>query len=339
MKRISSFSKMTALMFVAVGLLFTACEPYQFQALKGTVTTEAKNAIDVLPADVMYVAMMNTQDLDNNEFTDVLGPQGAIYGNSSQEGVAMLMSFLEVTNLDPEEDLQSIYLAVSESDRSQPDFSAVVYVENDPESLENYLENYATGTKQMRNYKGINIFESTDGDAPSVGLANEEMVLFGSSSVLIEAMIDRLQGEASVTPALSSDDDMMALVEDAAIGGSGWFIGKKPADANLGFNNNMTDSMARDAMQIWSALDYAVGTLNIEGDGFDSQVLFYPSENVSTDDMASLMNGLIAAAKAFPEIEAQQLEVLDDLRAKASGDYVRIAMYIDNNMIQTVSGR
>ena len=76
MKRTSSFSKMMALMFVAVGLLFTACEPYQFQALKGTVTTEAKNAIDVLPADVMYVGMMNTQELKNNEHTDLFGDDG-----------------------------------------------------------------------------------------------------------------------------------------------------------------------------------------------------------------------------------------------------------------------
>ncbi len=335
MTRTSFPSKMLALTFVAAGLLFTACEPYQFQALKGTITTEAKNAADVLPADVMYVAMMNTQDLKNNEYTDLFGDNGIVFSNVESDDLAQLQDFMNATGFDPNDDLREMYVAVSPRSQSQPTFSMVAYASNDPAELQAYLENNAGDDLNKRNYKGIDVFEAEDGTKPSLSFVNEEMIIAAANPGLLEDMIDRLQGDG--TQALASNEKMTELMTQASIGGSGWFVAKKPE-----INTNMRsggNEIEQSAQQIWNTLDYVVGAVNIESTGFDSQMFFYPNEGVDAKDMASLMNGMIAVAKVQPEIQQEFVEVLDDMRAKASGDYVEMDLFIENNMIQTVSDR
>lgn len=334
MTRTSALSKMMALMFVAVGLLFTACEPYQFQALKGTVTTEAKNAIDVLPADVMYVAMMNTQELKNNQHTDLFGDDGWLFNGLRGGDLAQLEDFMSATGFDPNEDLGEIYFAAAIKENNKSEFSLVAYASNEPEELQAYLENNAGDHIQKRDYKGIEIFEGKNDEAPSMSFVNEEMMIAASSGALLEDMIDRLQGDGSRS--LASSDKMMNLITQASIGGGGWFVAKKPdTETAIGGGSDLEQS----AQQIWNTLDYVVGAVNVETNGFDSQMYFYPNEGVAAKDMASLLNGMVAAAKAHPEFKDEQLDLLDDIRAKAAGDHVEMSMFVENNMIQAVNLR
>ncbi len=332
MKSISGRKMLLPVAVLSLFVLITACEP-SLQAFKGaSITQQAQNAVDVLPSDVSYVGMLNTQELKENSFTDVMS-NDLLDNNDAEEAMARLEDFIEATGFDPYEDMKEVYVAMDEVDSNgKPQVSVVAYASIDPELLTTYVQEEVGNELTLRSYRGVDVFEIDEDGAPSFSFVNEDMMLAASTSGLLENMIDRLEGEGS---SLSDNSEMMGLVSQATAGQSAWMIAKKPEDGNFRSSNAAND-LQEQAEQIWMAIDYAVMALNIESDGLDGQVFFYPNENVSADDLSSLMNGMVALAKINPDLEDKALDMLDDIRAKSSGDHVQIGMFVENEMLEEI---
>lgn len=328
-----SFSMTSRLfLFVLAITLFTACDPQFQEVFKASLSPQAKNATDVLPADVAMVAMLNTQDLKSNEYTNVFGDNGLL-DEAPDEAMAHMQDFIAATGFDPEQDLDAVYVAASHlGNKSSNTMSMVAYANLDAEELKAYIAQQAGDKLQSRTYRGVDIFEYDHAESPAFSVVNNDMILAASNGAGVEAMIDRLEGEGA---SLASNDAMMELVGRASAGQSAWFVTRKPA---IDPSGSPANDLQQTALQIWSAVDYVVGALNIEAEGLDGQVFVYPNAGVSADDLSSLMNGLIAAAKANPELEDKDLDMLDDMRAEARGEYVHLGMFVDNSLIQKVKG-
>lgn len=335
MKSFSFSSLSSSLCLLALGLILTGCEPdLQFSA--ETISPQAKNAVDVLPANPMFVGMMNTQDLKSNQYTNVFEPGSLINDDMPDEALARFKDFVDATGFDPSEDLSEVYMAIEESGSSdRPDFSVVAYASIEPERLEAYVKEQVGDKLQVRSYRGVDVYEGEDdGHAPSFSFVNDDMMIGASSASALEAMIDRLEDGGN---ALNSNAAMMDLVGRASSGKSGWIVAKKPAE-KVNFTRSTRNDMGDAALQMWTALEYVVVAGNVESDGIESQVFLYPSASVSSDDLASLAKGMVGLMKASPEVDDKALALLDEIKVTADADYVRIGMRVDNSMLAKVKG-
>lgn len=333
MKSISFSSLPLSLCLLALGVMLAGCEPdLQFSA--ETMSPQAKNAVDVLPANPMFVGMMNTQDLKSNQYTNVFESGSLFNSDMRDDALARFNDFVTVTGFDPAEDLSEVYMAMEESgDGERHEFSVVAYADIEPERLKAYVKKEVGNDLRVRSYRGVDIYEGEDDeDAPSFSFVNDNMMIGASTPVALEAMIDRIEDGGT---ALSSDAAMMDLVGLASSGKSGWFVAKKPADmpnATKSGRSEMEDA----ASQIWNAVESMVVAGNVESDGIESQVFIYPVSNVSSDDLASLVKGALGIMKARPDVI--ELGVLDEVKVTADGDYVRIGMRLDNSLLATIKG-
>ena len=310
------------------------CEP-QLQFSAEDISVQAQNAVDVLPADPVFVGMMNPSDLQENEHTNVFSPGSLLNGDAPEDAISRLRDFVEVTGFDPVEDLREVYVAVEHIDDGPSNASIVAYASIEPERLRTYVEEQLGDELRLRAYRGVDIFEAKDDeDAPSFSIVNDDMIIAATDGNTVEAMIDRMEGEGS---AMSSNAALMDLVARASSGKSGWFVARKPADAELNPHGAGNDLEAT-AEQIWAALDNFVVAVNVESQGLDSQVFLYPNATVSADDLSSLTKGMVALMKASPEMDEDRLAMLDEIEVTASGDYVRVGVYVDNEMIKMIKG-
>ena len=335
MKSISFSSLSLSFCLLALGVVLTGCEPdLQFSA--ETMSPQAKNAVDVLPANPMFVGMMNTQDLKSNQYTNVFEPGSLINDDMPEEALARFNDFVEATGFDPAEDLSEVYMAIEDPGNGErPEFSVVAYASIEPERLEAYVKEQVGNDLMIRSYRGVDVYEGEDDEhAPSFSFVNDDMMIGASSASVLEAMIDRLEDGGN---ALNANTSLMELVGHASSGKSGWIVAKKPAE-KVNFSRSARNDMGDAAYQMWTALEYVVVAGNVESDGIDSQVFLYPSESVSSDDLASLAKGMVGLMKASPEVDDKTLALLDEIKVNADGDYVRIGMRVDNSLLAKVKG-
>ena len=332
------YSALYSIVFVCTILagaaLFSACES-QLEASIDDITVHAKNAVDVLPADPIFVGMLNTQDLKKNDHTDLFGTHGVVRPDLPQEVLSRFEDFVEITGFDPVDDLSEVYMAVEEpAGADEPSVSVVAYASIDPERFKSYVTDRVGDELAQRTYRGVDVFEVSGEDhSPAVSFLNDEMVVAASNSRALENMIDRLQGDHE---ALNANDAMMNLVARASAGKSGWFIAEKPNGAEM--DEHGSSDIDGTAGQIWAALDRVVVAMNVEASGLDNQVFLFPDSRVSAEDLSSLTRGLVAALKANSDLDAEQLELLDNIEVEESRDHVRIEFYVDNDMIEMVRG-
>lgn len=331
MKSLSISSKLVMLL-MAIGL-FTACDSQLQSVFKASLTPQAQHATDVLPPDAQMVAMLNTQDLKSNEYTNVFGPNNLL-DEAPEEAIAHFNDFIAATGFDPEKDLKEVYLAAGPLDGETKNVALVAYGTIDAEQLQAYVEREAGDELDSYTYSGTTIFTKSGEKTPALSFVNDDMILAANSADHLEAMLDRLEGDGD---ALGDNSKMMELITQAAAGQSAWFVARKP-DIAPPTGDMPSNDLAQNAIQIFKAVDYVVGALNIESDGLDGQVFVYPNDSVSADDLASLMNGVIAAAKANPELQEKDLEVLDDIRARAQDNHVHLNLYVENSLIAKVKG-
>ncbi len=331
MKSLSVSTKLVMLL-VAVGL-FTACDSQLQSVFKASLTPQAQHATDVLPADAQMVAMLNTQALKSNQYTNVFGSNNLL-NEAPEEAIAHFNDFISATGFDPEKDLREVYIAAGPLNEGPKNVALVAYATIDAEELQAYVEREAGNELDAYTYKGTTIYTKSGDDAPALSFVNDDMIMAANSSANLEAMIDRLEGEGN---SLADNSKMMELMTLASAGQSAWFVARKP-NVTPPAGEIPSNELAQNAMQIFRAVDYVVGALNIENEGLDGQMFVYPNDSVSADDLASLMNGVIAAAKANPEIQEKDLEMLDDLRAETRDGYVHMGMFVDNSLIQKVKG-
>lgn len=322
--------KTCTLGLLLASLALLGCEPsLQFSA--DDITTQAKNAVDVLPANTAMLGMMNVQDLKSNPNTDIFGSNDFLGGDAPAELMARMQDFIEVTGFDPQEDLTEVYVALQDVENDDnPNASIVAYASIDPSSMSTYVEDEAGNELEQRSYRGVTVYDTDDG--PSFSFVNDDMMIAATSPALLDAMIDRLEGEGE---ALSSNTEMMDLVATASVGESAWFVGQRPEEFRIDAKGGSSD-LEQTAVQIMSALEHVVVGITIESDGLNNQVFLFPNTNVAADDLGSLTRGMVAALKVQPDLEEEHLAYLDEIEVTSSDEFVRIGFYADNEMIDQI---
>lgn len=321
MKRLSLFSLLCCVLLVAGGLL-VGCENQVETPV--AMTLQARSAVEVLPADVQVVGMINLQDMRTNAAFDTFAP-ARVGGEVS----ARIQDFIDATGFDPETDLQEVYVAAPAlDDQAAPSF--VAYATFDRDRLEAFVEQNLADTFDRTNYNGITIYRATEDDhVLAFAIANENMIVGSTDVASVEAMLDRLSGAGT---ALDDDAETMKLIALASGGSSAWFVARDigkhvPAAADPG------KAIERDIQQIGKALQDVAVSVRIQQDGAEGTVFMLPQVGVSSSDVADLTRGVVAAMKASPDVDAYALRMLDQVKVQRLGDEVRVNFVVQNDMI------
>ena len=326
MKRIFNVALTVCALTCSLALIGCESNPSSDEEL----SVQAKNAVDVLPMTPDLVGMMSTADLRQSDMF------GMIEDHMQADDMGEMQDFIEATGFDPMEDLREIYVAVEDlAENDKPSVSFVAYASIEPGRLESYVVERAGDKLTSRTYRGVDLFEGGEGDHyGGFSFVNEDMILMATDVELLENMIDRLLDNSA---ALGQNSDLMNMVTMASAGKSGWLIAEKP-EVQMPGNQQSGTEMGKTAMQIWSALDHMVVALNVESNEVESQFFLYPTQQVSTDDLASLTKGLRSAMRSYPEMDKEAMRVLDDIRVSASNDYVRVQFTADSELIESIRG-
>ena len=318
---------------IAAMLLFAGmgCETNLQQSAED-LSLMARNATEVLPPDVVFVSMMNVQEIQDNQLINPFGPEGLLNEATNSEAMARLRDFIDRTGFDPEKDLSEAYLALSSGQGKEEKVSIAIYVNMDRELLEDYIETELENQFLPTNYKGTDIYLAKE-DEKSFGfsLVNDNMILAASEPALVEAMIDRLNKEA---PALDTNANMMRLVNLASAGQSGWVVVQKPdhIEAPEG-DSELENTMS----QLWFAVSSMAVLGNVESEAIEGQIMLIPSDEINASDLTSLVKGALAAAKALDGSD-DFLALLDQVRVTDQQDHVRIQVDAPNDLIRSVRG-
>lgn len=324
MKRILSSPLLLAL---CLFVIFSGCES-QVEYSEEEISLQAKNAVDVLPSDPSFVGMMNIQDLSSSELGSMVEDEMA--------NMDELQDLMDATGFNPEEDLKEIYVAVEEfGGESNPGVSVVAYASLDPNSLEDYIEERAGDELESRTYRGIDFYEFEAGNQMGgFSFVNDDMILMASKSELLEDMVDRLIDEGE---ALSSNSELMELVSTASTGKSGWFVAEKP-DMDAPAQKSDASEMEEKAKQIFMAVDHFIVAANVDGDEVESQVFLQPNSSVDAGDLSDLIKGLRSALRADPDMDKQDLDMLDEIKISSSRGQVRIQFTVDDRILGKFNG-
>ncbi len=322
MKRLSLLA--TCLLFVAGGL-FLGCEN-QIEA-PAEMTLQTRSAIEVLPADVQFVGMVNLEAMQQNSAFNPFDEM-----DMGSEFGARIQDFIDATGFNPETDLNEVYFAADNmrDHHAKPNF--VAYANFDRARLLDYIEQNFSGEFARADYKGVTIYRATDDDF-AFALATDNMMVASADEAAVEAMLDRLAGQGR---ALNENAETMKLIESASGNSSAWFV-MRDIDAEMDADHGDSDeAIERDMVQIGRALQDVAVSVTMQDDGAEGRAILKTKDGVSTDDVASLIKGVIAAMKGSAKVDSDELQMLDRARVRAQGDQVHVSFFVDNNMLASV---
>lgn len=309
----------------ALGLLLvTGCET-ELES-PGEITLQTRNAADVLPAGVRLVGMVDLQAVKRNALLRDRG--GFSIGRMSGEMDAQLDDFIAATGFDPEEDLREVYVALQgEGAHARPLF--VAYADFARDRLQAYFEDELDGTFTRADYKGVPVFQSPHdrgGEAITIALANNNMLVASPAPAEVHAMLDRLSGEGR---ALKDNEATMRLIRQAGAGGA-WFVARGLDREPFA---SVHDRSAGEMAQLSRAVQDVAFSLDVEQDGIGGDVWMVAASDVSPGDLASLTRGAVAALKAGAGLDSEQMAVLDDVRVREADGDVRVSFRLPNAML------
>ena len=306
-------------------LLVSGCES-ELES-PGEITLETRNAADVLPPDVRVVGMVDLQALKRNAL--LRDGSGFAIGELSGEAGAQLQDFIEATGFDPEEDLREVYVALrGEGNQARPVF--VAYADFARDRLQAYLEDDLGDAFTRADYKGVPVFQSpTDrsGDAITVALANDNMLVASPEPAEVHAMLDRLSGAGG---ALKDDEATMRLIRQAGAGGA-WLVARGLDGEPFA---SVRDRSTGELAQLGQAVRDVAFSLDVERDGLGGEVWMVAAQDVAPGDLASLARGAVAALKVGTDLDDEQLAVLDGVRVREAGGDVRVSFRLPNAMLE-----
>lgn len=310
----SFFQRSFLIVGISVGALIWAagCESTGVNFDQLSVNTQA--AMDVLPADAQFVAMVDVKGFAVNPtfsidraITSLDGIQG--------EARAHIDDFLSTTGFDPAEDLESVYVSAREGNEAV----VVANVRYDMSRAVEFLDSNATNvTKSL--YREMTTYVSDNEEHGAIGLAGESMLVAASSLVDLHAALDRI---ADGTKGLSGNAALMSLVRKVSVG-EAWFVANEVPMPPSGEMN--------DEFKALSSVDKVAVAVEIGPDGVETTTYLLPRADTSSDDLADLVKGLVAVLKLNAQDDADAFAVLDNVDVKSGNNEVRVNVRFDNEL-------
>jgi hypothetical protein len=90
------------------------------------------------------------------------------------------------------------------------------------------------------------------------------------------------------------------------------------------------DKLMRETAQIGRAVEDVIVSTDVTAEGFKGHAILVPKSGVSSDDLAALLKGMVAAVKLRPDLDDRLLRALDDVRVRSHGEDVTIEFSVEN---------
>lgn len=298
----------------------------------GAITLQTRKAVEVLPADARFVGRVDLQAVRHNDVLDPFDGQRTWGDELNGELAARLQDFVDATGFDPAEDLREVYVAAS---GEAP--SLVAYADYDRDRLEAYVDERLADDFTRDTYRGVTVYRARedggDGKAFYVALASDNMIVASPDAAALEAMLDRAAGQGE---ALAASEAAMRLVRQVG-DGDVWAVvldlegmRRPDHDADAGHGDAAFSKLG-------GLLRTAAVSMRVEDDGVEGDAWLTPRDGVAAGDVASLVRGAVAAAKAAPDLDAAKTRALDEVEVRESGEGVRVSFDFDNAVFQTAS--
>ena len=312
----------TRLTLIAAGLVaalsFSACES-GLDAPGVTATVQSSEAFALLPADARMIGMM---DLRAARESDAIrtATGGAGLGMVSPDGSDDFDAFVRMTGFNPGEDLDRVYIAARESDKAA---AFVGYGRFDRDRIARFVADQDDAELEATEIDGITVYLST-GPSERGGFAfvNDEMILAGDEASL-RTMLSRVGSADAQPPA-----DIQALLDRVQYPDGAWFIARDldvdgaPGDDPMGAAATMADDM--------------VVSMDFRRDGVAFGAFITPRSGASASDLADVLKGGVAAARAGLKDEPGAVDMLDDVDVKARDGGVGVDAFVPSSFLASL---
>jgi hypothetical protein len=316
--------RLLSLLPLALAVLAAGCENVQSP---GELTLQTRNALDVLPADVAMVSMVNVERARASDAFESFTEGGFSVQNMTGEGAARFNDLIEATGFNPEEDLERVYFAARNVDGEEHAPSFVVYADYDRARLDAYLDDQPDLDLERTTYADTPVYVTRHEDdiEMAVALVNDEMIVAGGRPE-VYAMLDRI---ADGSPGLSTDADMMALIRRAAHPDDMWMALR---DLSHDGAHDRDDAFEQAGRMVQNA----VVSAGFQRDGVAVEAVGVTREGVDTGDVADLVRGAVATMKMGAKSDRAALETLDRVDVREVRDGIEVETFVSQEALRSM---
>ncbi|MEM1041728.1 MAG: hypothetical protein AAGI91_03780 [Bacteroidota bacterium] len=307
----------------AFALLAAGCE--NVQAPGDDLALQTRNALDVLPAGVETVGMMNLDEARGSDAFDLVSGGELSLDRLQGELGARFDDFIAATGFNPEENLHRVYFgAATDPGRGDAPYF-VAYADYDRARLDAYIDDQPDLDLERSTYAGVPVYtslESEDGGL-AFALVNDDMIV-ASASAGVRDMLDRIQ---SGTPGLSSDAEMMALIGRAGFPDDMWI-------AVRGFEPSSDDT--NPFGQTGRMMDDLVLSVGFERDGVGLKATGMTRAGTDAADVADLVRGTVATMKMSVKADDAMLDALDRVKVREVRGGVEVDVFLTDAALRSM---
>ena len=298
--------------FFLLLFLVAGCENVQSP---GDLTLQTRGALDVLPANVQAVGMIDLDAArDSEAFALATGGRFSIM-DVGGEHAARFDDFIAATGFNPDEDLRRVYFGVQGGPGPMRMPYFVVFAAYDRDRLDAYVGDQADLELERSTYADAPVYLTRqNGEEMAFALVNDDMIVASSQAGVFD-MLDRIE---SGSAGLSSNARMMDLIRRAGYPNDLWVTVR---DLPSAADNPGNDHPMGQASQM---LDDVVFSVGFEVDGLGVNAFGTTRDGASPSDVADLVRGTVSVMKLQVESEEALFDVLDRVRVEDTRDGVEV---------------
>ncbi len=347
-----------------VVLLGGGCEPYL--SMTDPMSADARRAATLLPEHPRFVGMVDVQTVLERTAQSGKFDLSDSLQHSDHDRV---QEFLELTELDPQEDIRAVYGALN-SDES---FSAVVVGNLSPEQVQHYLDRVSADAGRADTYREAPFFElalgEEGGDRHSLSLAflEEGLMAVGRDSQQVQSIVDRHLDQST---SLADNEEYMQLMRRVGGGSTAWLMGREVLKtafqdtAEAGTTETMNRAGVQKALIEWSnrvlglsemtdvpnvgrgtedklerlqqnVREQAV-SLTWTDAGIDGQVFLTMRDEDSASSVVQVAEGAVAVLRlSGDKLSDRQRDLLEEVTIEREGALVQIQFAIDQEVLDS----
>lgn len=294
------------------------------------LSDEAKQALDLMPPDADFIAMVNPTDMREIDAIDPFGlfaiPDYILDENATRRPP---FAFLYALGLNPEQDFSQIFVSHSAADESDH-LSILAYPNATPDSLRRQMKANLDSALDSLSYNDQIVYTALNSVAPGhLAFVSTSSVVAAAPNNLIEDMIDRYRHQQV---GLESNETAYALVGQASQGRSAWFVLRDVHEADI--NLPIDEPLASSFEALTSALFDVVIAITAKSGTMEVDIFLYPFTESVTEPFADLISDFLDNMRASQKLSEEEIEVLAGARVLLEQRAVRVNLKADTHLFQ-----
>lgn len=303
-----------SLALLLAGTFLVGCED-AVSAAGGPVSLQTTEALDILPASAQMVGMVDLASArESGALSEVMEGKMSPFGS---DGAGEMEEFIRLTGFDPATDIDRVYIAGSPEAEAA---ALVVYARFDRDRIERAIEQEAPeGEVTRTEIEGVPtwIAVETEGPGFAFALPNDRMMIAGDESTVREMLARHSGGQKG----LSTNADLMALVEKARHQEGAWFVVR-------GVDAESAASGADPMDQLGGLADDVVMSIGFETDGMAIDSYIVPRPGAAASDVADVTRAAVSAMRMQAKAEPAAMDMLDGVEVDEEGPGVRVTAFM-----------